>query len=114
MNKLAIDNLTQIARMRYQHICLSSADYYQFLNIPEQQRSFYPTYDKAAWGKAGFFNGGATLLWTSGSMKLDHIKFAGKKFPTSAECEIWSDPLLFNEINSLIKIQKFMKMKAFW
>jgi hypothetical protein len=114
MNKQEIDNLDEIIRLSYTHICIHPGDFRQFLNIPEQEKKFYEIKDRSAYDKKGFFNGGKTMVWTSYIIKPLHVKIAGKKVPTSGDGDMWSDEFSFAEEGSVLKIYRTMKLKMFW
>lgn len=117
MNKIAIDNLRKIINLlKYPNICLHSADVDQFINIPEEARRFYPASYKYKYrlidGKRGFFNNGQTVVWDDWRMEMDTIKIA--IHPPADINKGWSDVWSFSEADSLLKIYKYMKLKAFW
>lgn len=115
MNKQEIDNLDEIVKLEYRHICLSNLDFIQFTNIPWQAKNFYRCYDKIARfaGKRGFFNGGRTLCWTSGLVLPGHIKISTAQAIHDTE-KGWSDIMSFQAEDAPLQIYKFMKLKAFW
>lgn len=136
MNKQEIDNLTLILKEGYSHICVNPGDLNIFLNVPIQKKNFYPCINRAARliGKRGFFNGGKTTMWVDWTINMGHLKIAiqppyeltTKDDPYSENANPklymgpanitkgWSDPMSYRELDSVVKIQKMMKLRAFW
>lgn len=113
MNKIEIENLDLLIKTQYAHICINPFNLNQFLNIPWQEKLFYRLRSKELYDKKGFFNNGKTACWTNMSLPSGYIKIA-TQIPTSSDGNIWSDPFSFGEPDSVIKISKMMKLKAFW
>lgn len=114
MNKLEIDNLIEIVKLEYPHICLHPHDLVQFTTIPAQNRKYYPCLTKSQRqaGKRGHFNNGKTLCWASWFVKLGYIKVAFKD-PSNVLGGAWSEELSFQEEGTPLKIYKLIKLKAF-
>lgn len=118
MDKLCIANLDQIVKLQYPHICIGSMDYVQFTYIPAQRKVFYPCVSKQSSyiGKRGFFNNGKTTVWSHFKIEPGYIKIApGNRIPKNSDDPgSWSEVMSFQEEDSVYKIQKIMKLKAFW
>lgn len=132
MNKQDIDNLAMIVGEKYAHICLHPNDLKIFLHVPIQNKNYYECINRAARliGKKGFFNGGKTTIWTDWSLRQLHLKIATKSpydltvdgpavkglvyIGPSDLTKGWSDPMSYQEKDSWLRIQKMMKLKAFW
>lgn len=114
MNKLKINNLTEIINLNYPHICINMRDLLQFSNIPERRKEFYPCTSKQFiyMGKFGFFNNGQTSCWADFHIETGYIKIAEHQ-PVDIYTG-WLDTMSFKEVGSPISIYKFMKLKAFW
>jgi hypothetical protein len=133
MNKQEIDNLTLIVKEQYAHICVHPNDLSMFLNVPIQKKNYYECINRAARliGKKGFLNGGKTTIWTDWACPYGHVKIATKQpyemtieapslpptlvyYGPSSLTKGWSDPMSYREPDSVLRIQKLMKLKAFW
>jgi hypothetical protein len=113
MNKIEIANLTEILRLDYSHICLNPHNIDQFINIPIHHKNFYPFYRKA-YPRKGAFNNGKTICWADWSVDSGHIKISvNQKMPADLT-HGWSDQFSFKEEDSVMKIYKLTKLKAFW
>lgn len=111
MNKLEIENLSQIMHAGYDHICLNPSDLGQFRNIPWEDKHFYTVRDRTFYDKRGFFKN--TMVWVDHTIPVGYMKVADKPL-TSYTKPTWSDNLSFSEENSPKRISKIMKLKAFW
>ena len=82
MDKITIANLTEIMRLKYPHVCMSYADFSQFVTIPVNAKNFYACQSKAAGrlGKRGFLvnpDGSQTTIWAPyWGMDNNNIKVA--------------------------------------
>jgi hypothetical protein len=117
MNKLAIDNLSAIIKAGYKYICLSTEDLQQFLNIPWENKNFYPTKDWKAYAKRGWFKteNGMVMVWDCHSQPRDHIKVSEETLPNDEHSpKVWSDPIKFSEANGAERVAKILKLKVFW
>lgn len=130
MDKIAVDNLHNIIHVcKFPHICLSYSDINQFINIPQEDKSFYQAHWKwrhrSVEGKRGFFNGGQTTVWECwdmdtgtiriGTRPVAEISITSSSFFGSPHNWVgWSSPFPFTETDSLLRIHKYMKLKAFW
>lgn len=115
MNLLQINNLRQIVDCRYPHICLNREDLNQFLNIPWEKERFYPFDGKGEWwDKKGFFHNGKTSVWSCMAVARNNIQIADSGIPLAPLGKYWSREFSFAEEGSPEKIQKMMKLKAFW
>lgn len=130
MNKQEIDNLKLIIEEKYAHICIYPSDLSIFLNVPSVNKNYYECINKAARiiGKRGFMNGGKTTIWTDWLCLPGHVKIAtNQPYVMTADTSPtytylgpntltkgWSEPMSYQHEGSFIKIQKLMKLKAFW
>ena len=131
MNKQEIDNLALIVKEQYAHICVHPNDLIMFLNVPIQKKNYYECINRAARliGKKGFTNGGKTTIWTDWVCPYGHVKIATKQpYDMSVDAPVipsiyagpssltkgWSEPMSYQKPDSVVVIQKMMKLKAFW
>lgn len=125
MNLIQINELRNLINLQYPHICVNQADLSQFLNIPWESKSFYPTskYRRQFYEKMGFFHNGKTTVWATSNfswaqsthkIQPNHIRIADKEIPTMPGGANWSHDFSFEEIGSANRIMRMMKMKAFW
>ncbi len=125
MKLIQINELRQLVNMQYPHICLSSYDFIQFLNIPEEAKRFYPMnkYRRQFFEKQGFFHNGKTTVWavtdypymkSTHRIPPNHIRIADKEIPTLPGGAHWSKDFSFEEVGSANRIMRVMRLKAFW
>lgn len=123
MNKLEIDNLGEIIKLKYPNILLNYFDLEHLVNIPKYKREFYRMnrYFNRSY-KLGYFNNGATTIWMdstffsshpSGYLKISFNKNIQDGNDPNAT-KGWSDLLSFKEEGSPMKIYKIVKMRMFW
>ncbi|MGI0058154.1 MAG: hypothetical protein ACREBJ_00160 [Nitrosotalea sp.] len=115
MNIVQIENLRTIVDLQYPHICVNFDDLKQFLNIPQEWKSFYAFKVRGNWyEKKGFFHNGKTTVWATTGIKQNHIRIANKEIPTLANGANWSHDFSFEKEGGANIIQRMMKLKAFW
>jgi len=114
MKQLEIDNLSKIIKLEYPHICLHPFDLMTFTNIPVYNKGYYPiTYRRGTiYGKKGWFNNGRTTCWSEYTVKPGHIKIANT-MPTDSSTG-WYPEMSFQEPDSVDKIIRLLRLKAFW
>jgi len=104
-------------KLQYPHVCLDYGDYVQFTTIPIQKKNFYECPSKSAMriGKRGFLvnNGTQTTIWAS-HWGADHNQIKIAFNLPSDTTKGWSDLMSFSEEDSVMKIYKMMKLRAFW
>lgn len=114
LDKDEIKNFQLLLQMKYPNICVNASDYYQLSEVPEIKKGFYPIrYNRGiSYHKMGWFNNGDITLWSDHYLERGQIKFAYKE--PKNEKDGWTESMTFKNDEEVIKIIKFMKMKAFW
>lgn len=120
METIAIINLRNIIdNLQYSNILLSTDDIEQYIAIPSERKKYYPTFKRGSsqkyvtsFGKDGFFNNGKTAIWSHWMLSPSTIKIA-IDLPKDSE-NGWSEAWDFSKEDSVIKIERYMRLRAFW
>lgn len=121
MNKLEFENLSEIMKCRYPHICVSWADADIFRMSPALKKNFYPVRNMSYKRGIYIFNGYQTHVWVDAffsGVESGHIRISTgtiKMNKTGSGSEGWMPTIFsFKEEGSPLTIYKTMKMKVFW
>jgi hypothetical protein len=114
LEKEEIKNFQLLIQMKYPNICINASDYYQLSEVPDIKKNYYPIrYNRGlSYYKMGWFNNGATTIWCDHQMERGTVKFALRE--PKSQLEGWTEVMTFKNDEEVIKIIKYMKMKAFW
>jgi hypothetical protein len=120
MNRLEFENLSEILKCRYPHICITMNDIYVFRASPILNKNYYP-FRRGGSRKSGvyIFDGHQTIIWQDkmfGGIEDGYIKISTGEIKVNQnfDTEGWGPTFSFKEEGSPLAIYKTMKMKAFW